>query len=335
MRDRVSPTVKPRLLVIELWGLGDVVLASPFLRTASEKFEVTLLAKSSAIDLGRRFWPEVRIVSFVAPWTAFRGKYRLYNWPWTRLLGLRRELGGRFAAAVSARRDPRDHLLMALIGAKRRAGFPRLQSQLLLTDPVDRPHPLSHRAEDWQVLGRALELDVPRQGLQRPVLPERKEILLHSGAGQPVRVWPLDRYGEIVHRLRAHGYQVQIACDADQLAWWQQAGERGAIAPSSLSALFQLIDRSAAFLGNDSGPAHLAAYSGVPTFTLFGPQLFQLFAPLHPQGECFEGKPCPFKPCSDYCRFAKPLCLDGCSTDEVWLAFSRFLNRILPAAAVP
>ena len=37
--------LKPKLFINELWGLGDLVIATPFLRAASEKFDVTLLAK--------------------------------------------------------------------------------------------------------------------------------------------------------------------------------------------------------------------------------------------------------------------------------------------------
>ena len=55
--------VKPKLLVLELWNVGDLAITTPFLRAACEKFEVTLLAKPFAADLvpivsGRRSrWP--------------------------------------------------------------------------------------------------------------------------------------------------------------------------------------------------------------------------------------------------------------------------------------
>ena len=78
--------MKPRLLVIELWGLGDLVIASSFLQAASKEFDVTLMAKPYAQDLQARFWPEVRVYPFVAPWTAFRHKYRLLSWPWRKML---------------------------------------------------------------------------------------------------------------------------------------------------------------------------------------------------------------------------------------------------------
>lgn len=51
--------VKPKLLVVELWGLGDLVIATPFLRAAAERYEVTLLAKPYAQELQARLWAGV------------------------------------------------------------------------------------------------------------------------------------------------------------------------------------------------------------------------------------------------------------------------------------
>src|SRR5436309_3136442 len=72
---RATSVVKPKLLIVELWGLGDLVIATPFLRAAAEEFDVTLVAKPFARDLQARFWPQVNVLTFVAPWTAFKGKY--------------------------------------------------------------------------------------------------------------------------------------------------------------------------------------------------------------------------------------------------------------------
>jgi len=84
--------MKPKLLVVELWGLGDLVIATPFLQAACERFDVTLLAKPYAGDLRTRFWPAVNVVPFVAPWTAFKHKYRLLVWPWRQIFRLRQSL---------------------------------------------------------------------------------------------------------------------------------------------------------------------------------------------------------------------------------------------------
>ena len=110
--------MKPKLLIVELWGLGDLAIATPFLRTASEQFDVTLLAKPYALDLQRRLWPGVRVITFVAPWTAFKNKYRFWQWPWLEIFRLWRQLAAEhFDFGLSARWDPRDHLLLTLVGA--------------------------------------------------------------------------------------------------------------------------------------------------------------------------------------------------------------------------
>ena len=214
-------------------------------------------------------------------------------------------------------------------------GFPRLGSHVFLTHPVARPAPEAHRYESWRALAEALGLELPaRESLSVPFERRPGRVLVHSGAAQPVRVWPLDRYASLVRRMRQQHFAVRIACDPDQRGWWLQAGEPEVAVPRSATELLALMDESAAFIGNDSGPAHLAALCGVPTFTIFGPQLPEWFAPLHPASECLEGKPCPYKPCSDYCRFPVPFCLFNTGEDEVWHNVRRFLNAVLPQPAL-
>ena len=78
-----------------------------------------------------------------------------------------------------------------------------------------------------------------------------------------------------------------------------------------------------------SGPGHLAALRGVPTFTIFGPQLSVWFAPLHPATEWIDGKACPYKPCSDYCRFSVPICMVNSPEEEVWQGVKPFVARTM------
>ena len=320
--------MKPKLLIIELWGLGDLAIATPFLRAATEKFDVTLLAKPLALDLQQRLWPEVNIETFVAPWTAFKHKYHLWRWPSLEIIRLCRRLTKKhFEFGLSARWDPRDHLFLKLVGAKERLGFPRIRSQMFLTQQLIRPDPQSHRYEFWRVIARELKIELPpREKIQAADMRNRKMVFIHTGAGQRVRIWPLERYKNLASRLRRNHFQVQIACDPGQRDWWLRSGETEVTTPSTITELVSLIDCAGAFIGNDSGPGHLAAVCGVPTFTLFGPQLPEWFAPLHPQAEWIEGKACPYKPCSDYCRFATPHCLWNISEEEVWARVERFLT---------
>jgi ADP-heptose:LPS heptosyltransferase len=316
--------------------LGDLAIAAPFIQAAVEKYAVTLLAKPFAVDMGRRFWPGVEVVPFTAPWTAFRfySKYGIWNWPWAKMIHLRNELIHKeFDFGVSGRWDPRDHFCLKVAGVKERLGFPRLKSQRYLTRPLTRPDPLAHRVEYWRIAGTALGLDFPatfpfsaNSRVSPPI------VLIHTGARSPLRVWPLENFQEITRRLRQEGYVVQIACDDDQLEWWERRGE-AASSPPTVTALFGYLDQGGVFIGNDSGPGHLAARCGMPTLTLFGPQLHEWFVPLNPAAEWVEGKACPYKPCSDYCRYEAPHCLWKVTAEEVWPRALEFVRRNLGGPA--
>jgi ADP-heptose:LPS heptosyltransferase len=307
-----------------------LAIATPFIRAAREHFEVTVLAQASARVFQQRFWPETRLVEFTAPWTVFYGKYRLWSWPWRELLRvvqqLRRE---RFDFAVSARWDLREHLLLRLTRARARLGFPDRGSRVILTKPLARFGRLAHRYDDWLVAAQALGIHLPPRDRLPPPAPRRtRAVLIHTGAALPVRVWPLDRFRNLVTWLRSEGFAVQVACDAAQRDWWLAEGETGALVPRSLEELLDLLDQQSVFIGNDSGPGHLAALLGVPTFTFFGPQLSEWFAPVHPAAQWIDGKPCPFKQCFDYCRYPVPHCIQDISEAEARERIAAFLETL-------
>jgi heptosyltransferase-2 len=234
-----------------------------------------------------------------------------------------------FDCGASGRWDPRDHFFLKAVGARERLGFPRMQSGRLLTRSLPLPDPLAHRSEYWRGLGRALDLNLPaREEMVFPARAAGSVALIHSGARLPARIWPLANFRQLAQRLRQENFAVQIACDSDQLGWWRLQGE-SVLCPRNVGELFRLLDGVGIFIGNCSGPGHLAALSGVPTFTIFGPSLHEWWAPLHPAAEWIEGKACPYKPCSDYCRFPTPECLWGISPEEVWARVQKFAGRHL------
>jgi ADP-heptose:LPS heptosyltransferase len=302
-----SQDCAPTLLVTELWGLGDLALAVPFMRAASLTARVTLLAKPHAADLIARFAPGVEHVPFTAPWTPFRGKYRLLGWPWRSMAGIARTLRKRhFDAGVTARPDPRDHAVLAACGASLRYGFPHAGSGLLLNRPL-RPPASPHRADHWAALALALgiQIEAPRAAPRNG-----RKIIIHAGAGQPTRLWPRERYDALALTLGRAGWEPEILDDSFV----------------GVGRLIDALDSADRFIGNDSGPGHIAALLGVPTFTLFGPQIPAAFAPRHPRSRWIEGAPCPYKPCSDYCRFEEARCLTSIeaasATDQItqWLS---------------
>ncbi len=298
---------RPRLLVLELWGLGDLALAVPFLRATTAHARVTVLAAPSAGPLLARFAPGVEHVALAAPWTAFTGKYRLHRWPWAELRATCRALRERhFDLGISARPDPRDHLLLRLAGVRRRLGFARASSGMILTECVP-PPARRHRAEHWRALAATLGWSLAAPEI-RPRTGRR--IVIHPGAARAVRRWPVERFAEVSRRLVADGWEIETLADA-----------------LPADALFDALARADFFLGNDSGPGHVAALLGVPTFTIFGPQLPELFAPQHPQAAWIDGAPCPHKPCFDACRFPQPNCLLEIGVDAVMARLRAWLPQ--------
>jgi ADP-heptose:LPS heptosyltransferase len=321
--------MKPTLLVLELWGLGDLAIASLFLRGAQEQFEVTLLAKPKASLLAEHLVPGIKVLSLEAPWTRFSGKYHLPTWRWRELQSAVTLLRQRnFDVAVSARPDPRDHVLMLLSGAKMRIGFPRLGSFWLLSKSLSAVRPHMHRLTAWRKVASALKIELP-------VLSSRFNgegagtVLVHSGAARSTRVWPLAEFANIVDKLRGVGYPVQVMCDEAQKAWWLTHGEEEVSLATNPAELCEMLTTARVFIGNDSGPGHLAAILGVPTFTIFGPQLPQLFAPVHPMAEWVDGRPCKYKPCKDSCHFEQTHCIQ-ISSHQLWPKLIAFVGKHAP-----
>jgi hypothetical protein len=209
---RDLPPMRRTLLVIELWGLGVLTMATPLLAAAADTYDVTLLAKPHARALLSATFPRMTFIEWEAPWTAFTGKCRWWRWKWRTLRAVVAALRqGRFDVAVSSRpADPRDHLLMWLAGIPRRIGYPYRRTPGLLTDSIDDRPATRHVVEDWRALADRLGLNdtlEPRlNGSAYPATfrePTGKPVLgLHAGARMPVRRWPEAYFAETIRRLR-------------------------------------------------------------------------------------------------------------------------------------
>ncbi len=345
---------RPKLLVMEFWGLGDLTFSTPLLRAAERDWEVTLVGKAHARPLLAPSFPALRFSAFDAPWSAYRDKYALWKWPWRELLALiwtlRRE---RFDAAVSVRNDPRDHLLMALVGARERIGFPLKGSHVFLTRPLIRSKARQHKVEDWRDLGRALALPgidtaEPRlvseryrsskvDGLLAAATASGAPLLcLHPGARILVRRWPEPFFAEIVARLRQHfHFHLLLIPDPD--------GYGGALAPLADTvlpplAVHELVDvlrRVDLLLCNDSGPGHLAASCGRPAMPVFGPTDPDWFRPWGNDHAVLIRDICPWRPCFDYCKFSEPYCLTKLHPDMIWPDIREHIGRLIESGVLP
>lgn len=327
-------STRPKLLVLEFWGLGDLTFSTPVLRAAAERCDITLAGKAHARPLLGPSFPSIEFIAYDAPWSAYRDKYRLWRWDWRGLFALLARLRrGRFDAAISVRNDPRDHLVMRLAGARARYGFPMRGSSIFLTHPLVRSRDKQHKVEDWRDIGRAFGL--PGMDDAAPALDHARYrsargdelfskltkpvICLHPGARIPVRRWPEQNFAHIVARLRERfDFHLVLIPDPD--------GYGSALAPLADSVLPQLdvselvdvLGRAELLLCNDSGPGHIAASCGRPAIVIFGPTDPDWFRPWGGQHHLVIRDICPWRPCFDYCKFPEPYCLTKIAPERAW-----------------
>ena len=121
----------------------------------------------------------------------------------------------------------------------------------------------------------------PRAGHDGPVV-------IHPGSGGLDKCWPLERFMDLAQHLSGLGRTVAFLTghvERERVSESQMAqlGEVGEVhTPSDPVGICELLESASGFIGNDSGPAHLAAQMGLPTLVLFGPSNPRQWCPIGP-----------------------------------------------------
>ena len=337
--------MKGKILIVELWGLGDLTFSTPFIREASKKYEVHILGKPYAKELLHPSYPAVEFTFFEAPWTAFAGKYNFWKWKWRDILKMIRKLRSQnFDLAISIRKDPRDHLLMWLLGAKRRYGFSRLLSGIFLTDPLMSRVAIQHKVDDWRDFGRQIGLEkmddigpsLRHEGyrsyrVERVLEKINKPILcLHTGARMPLRRWPVEYFMAIVRRLRErYDFHLMLIPDPDGYGEELLELSNSMLRNLTVRELVFVLGSSDLVLCNDSGPAHIAAECKRPVISVFGPGDPVWFRPWGEHNKIIIRDICPKRPCFDYCKFPEPYCLTRLLPEQVWPEIEEHIDDLV------
>jgi ADP-heptose:LPS heptosyltransferase len=146
-------------------------------------------------------------------------------------------------------------------------------------------------------------------------------IAVHPGSGSSDKCWPVDSYLRLIEQLHDAGHRCRIILGevelerwpADQLSRLHSADET--VHPATYFDLLNELSHCSAFIGNDSGPGHLAGIIGIPSVILFGPTDPAIWKPLGPRVEAIRNQP-----------------LDSLSSDEVLHAVLRALPQTLAPA---
>lgn len=343
---RATSRAPERILVSELWHIGDVVIAMPFLAALRRLFpaaKITLLAKSHARDTLANTGLVDDVVSFDFPWTFLdedrRPKLKeLLQIPAV----IRRLRRSKFDLAFDCSRDGRNHLLLYLTGAARRIGFAYGGGDYLLTDAVPVGSLERHRTEDWLRLLEPFGTDIPRcepqlavsdaeRGWARDFLRRAGRakddvlIAMHPGGSSRLKRWSLEHF-EALARIAADDSGARILWIVDPAGTGGGAEsrlpERSIVARPSLRELIALLSECQLLVSNDGGPMHLAAALGAPTFAVYSwgkPEWWKPYAVARHSWIQREDITC--RPCAGHCIFSEPICLTGLSLDVVAKAF--------------
>jgi heptosyltransferase III len=93
--------------------------------------------------------------------------------------------------------------------------------------------------------------------------------VIHPVAAAPEKTWRADGFLQVAEHLRASGLDsVFIGAASDDLSPFR---DWRAIRGAPLSQIKSVLAAATLFVGNDSGPAHMAAAFGVPSVVIFGP----------------------------------------------------------------
>jgi len=275
--ERLAPG--SRVAVIRLRSLGDCVLSTP------------------ALDILKSTRPDLRLAIVVED--RFRAVFEgnpdiemLLGPGWRELRRWRPDLclnlhGG----SASAR-------LTALSGARWRAGFGHYRWQLLYNVRIPRAqeilreertvHTAEHLASAVFYLG-APRTEIPRAKLFAEEGPAAKAYaVIHPVAAEPAKTWHAGGFLIAARFLReSFGLDpVFIAGPGDDLSAFR---EYRTVTGAPLAGIKSLLRGASLFLGNDSGPAHIAAAFGVPAVVIFGPSDPAIWYPWRTASEVIRG----------------------------------------------
>lgn len=147
--------------------------------------------------------------------------------------------------------------------------------------PVQPPEDHAGHVLDYYASQLHLNLD----GAIEPLVNDDGPTVIHPGSGGREKCWPAERFEALIEKMDGPvriilGEVEAEQWDAAQLARWQDAYD--VFVCDTPLALLAELRAARRYVGNDSGPTHLAAQLGLPTVALFGPSDAVRWSPRGP-----------------------------------------------------
>ncbi len=328
------PSRVSRILVIRCDRLGDMALTTPALQDLRGHFrnaEITVLAPPAPLSLLAGH----PAVDHRAPLSGRR---------------LPADFVGRFDLVVDFTPDEtlRGALLARATRARFRLGFHAFGRQACFSLRGPRADPRRHVLDLNRDLMVALGIE-PRD--RRPALhvtPDERgaaqarlaslgaaapRVVVHPGGHYPSQRWPAERFAEIVTALTGrNGAACIVVAGPDEQDLVRRicgaTPDALATGPLAVREMMAVIASCDLFIGNNSGPLHLACALGLPTVSVMGPTDPLRFAPRGPADRVVR-RDLPCSPCQR-ARCWHHTCLRSVEPEEI-LAQAEAALLTLPA----
>lgn len=369
--DISDPKDVGHILVARFDGIGDVVMTIPMLRALKTGFpnaQITFVTRRPFLNLIQTCPYIDHLVGIDPPPLRYFACLE-FLWPaWALIRDL--TAGKNIDIAINPRPqadDPFTAILLCLSGARRRIGYQESPGiypgykvlrglNRLLTNAVPREAGRHEVEQTFNLLQQIMdppfdpslqlwlseadrtyaEVIFDRHG----VSDQDRLIAISPGCGDPRRVWPEDRYRDICQYLNAnrHCRTLIVGGPEDRQVATRISDHLGdalvAVGDASLRQTAALLGRCDVFIGNDSGPMHIAAAMGIPVVEIschpangdpghsnsparFGPWNIPARI-LQPEIAA--------PPCLDYCASRDAHCIREISSEDVILAAHALLS---------
>jgi heptosyltransferase-2 len=360
-------------IVFRLDSLGDVVLTTPLFRELKKAYPksrctVVVQAVYKPLLVTNPNVDEILTLPNTRPAWLPQGMRNLLS---AALFGVSQLHRRYFDFAISPRWDVDEHLatfLCLLTNARQRVGYSETASpaKRRLNRTFDAafdiclpPGPVRHEAlrnnaivEALGVNGTDSSLDIRltemdrRNALKRLAAVRRSNriVALGIGARSPGRIWPIERYAAVITRLwKCERVHAVILCSSAERGQAEKIpaltnAKTTVVSGAPIREVCAILERSALFIGNDSGCAHLAAAMHCKTIAIsrhprdgdinhcnspvrFGP-LGREVRVLQPATGT-EG-------CEMACCSVEPHCIKAITVDEVTAVALEMLRREQP-----
>lgn len=349
-----------KILVIRNDHLGDAIMTRPALKALMKRFskaKIDLLAASESAPLFQS--DGVRnILPFQHHW--YSGA------PWLRQVREAKEILNKlkeehYDLGIDFRGDLRNILMMVLAGIPVRIAYGATGGKFWLSScPVFDPE--CHQVELNFRLLKDLGILPPSEIRLAPFIyseetkssflkkiggdvslnPKETRVMIHPGAGYPSKRWPFEKYENLLQRILNETSSTLFIIGTEKEKHTfplcvQKERMHDLRGRTRLEELPILMDQMDLYLGNDSGPAHLAAAQGIPMIVLFsGTNNPGLWRPWS-QKLRLVSHPVPCSPCeAKVCPLHHHQCMNEISVDQVFQEVQDLLARAgMPSSLNP